>query len=172
MRTRIPNIGKTYSVSLWFWNGMPHDARPVTGYLFSRGRDLSLGAQGDHLGIGGTSAHTGKLIFQTGDADNAALGGRTTIDRWTWNHVVLIRDAGKVTVYLNGNPKPEIDGQLKPTIPPTVAQFFLGGRNDNNANFEGRLDETAIYDRALTADEATSLYRAATAQERQAKAGP
>ena len=29
MRTLIPEIGKTYSVSMWFWNGMPSDDRPL-----------------------------------------------------------------------------------------------------------------------------------------------
>jgi putative membrane-bound dehydrogenase-like protein len=33
----MPDLGKTYSVELWFWNGLPDDARAVTGYLFSRG---------------------------------------------------------------------------------------------------------------------------------------
>ena len=72
-------------------------------------------------------------------------------------------------LYLNG--KPEIDGKAKSPILPTVAQFFVGGRCDSDSNFEGRLDETAIYDRALTADEVTKLYRAATGKTVVAKAG-
>jgi len=162
MRARIPEIGKTYSVSMWFWNGMPNDGRPVTGYLFSRGRDHAFGASGDHLGIGGTEGHAGKLIFHNDDKSEQALGGSTVIQRWTWNQVVLVRDGDKVTVYLNGNPKPEIEGTKTALIPPIVDQFFLGGRCDSESNFEGRIDETAVYARALTADEVTGLYRAAT----------
>ena len=172
MRTLIPEMGKTYSVSMWFWNGMPNDARPVAGYLFSRGRDHAFGAPGDHLGIGGTEGHTGKLIFHNADKSNQVLGGSTVIERWTWNHVVLVRDGDKVSVYLNGNPKPEIDGKAKSPVPPTVGQFFVGGRCDSYSNFEGRLDETAIYDRALTAEEVAKLYRAATGKTSVAKASP
>ena len=39
------------------------NVREVTGYLFSRERDHSLGPWGDHLGIGGTSEHEGRVIF-------------------------------------------------------------------------------------------------------------
>jgi len=170
MRALIPEIDKTYSVSMWFWNGMPNDARSVTGYLFSRGRDHAFGAPGDHLGIGGTEGHTGKLIFHTADKSEQALGASTVIERWTWNHVVLVRDGDKVSVYLNGNH--EIDGKAKAPMPPTVAQVFVGGRCDSGSNFEGRIDETAIYDRALSADEVAKLYRAAAEKTSVAKAGP
>ena len=36
---------------------------------------------------------------------------------------------------------------------------FLGGRNDNFANLQGRLDEVALYDRALTPEEISAHYR-------------
>lgn len=170
MRTLVPAIDKTYSVSMWFWNGMPNEARPVAGYLFSRGRDHAFGAPGDHLGIGGAEGHTGKLIFQNGDRSDQTIGGSTVIERWTWYHVVLVRDGDKVRVYLNG--KPEIDAVAKSPIPPTVAQLFIGGRCDSDSTFEGRIDETAIYDRALTAEEVAKLYRAATEQASVAQASP
>jgi hypothetical protein len=62
-------------------------------------------------------------------------------------------------VYLNGNVRPEIAGELEVTAPATAAHFFLGGRNDNVANFEGKLDEVAVYGRALTDEEVSAHYR-------------
>lgn len=161
LRARLPQLETDYSVSLWFWNGMPNDARPVCGYLFSRGREHALGGPGDHLGIGGSAAHTGKLIFTTGDGTGNLLSGETVIDRWTWNHVVLVREGERVRVYLNGNPQPEIDASVKMTIPTSVAQLFLAGRNDNDSNFEGKLDEISVYDRALTVEEIDRLFTSA-----------
>lgn len=161
LRARLPQLKSDYSVSLWFWNGMPNDARPVSGYLFSRGREHALGGPGDHLGIGGSAAHTGKLIFTTGDGTGNLLSGETVIDRWTWNHVVLVREGERVRVYLNGNPQPEIDASVKMTIPTSVAQLFLAGRNDNDSNFEGKLDEISVYDRALTVEEIERLFTSA-----------
>ena len=42
-----------------------------------------------------------------------------------------------------------------------MEQIFLGGRSDNLFNFEGKIDEAAVYDHALTAQEATGHYTAA-----------
>ena len=38
--------------------------------------------------------------------------------------------------------------------------WFLGGRCDNFSNFEGRLDEIAIYGRALSAGEVAAHFKA------------
>jgi hypothetical protein len=55
-----------------------------------------------------------------------------------------------VRVYLNGADKPEIDLQAPGKFPAAFNQVFVGGRSDNSNNWEGRLDEVAIYPRALT----------------------
>jgi len=114
MKAKLAGLGSRYSVEMWFWNGMPVDARPVTGYIFSRGADQAERAPGDHLGIGGRDEETdaaGKLLFYNGDDLKQALVGKTDIELRTWNHVVLVRDGDKTTVYLNGEIDPEIDGQ-------------------------------------------------------------
>jgi hypothetical protein len=38
-----------------------------------------------------------------------------------------------------------------------VEHFFIGGRNDNQSNWEGRLDEVALFDRPLSAGEIRKL---------------
>ena len=45
--------------------------------------------------------------------------------------------------------------------PPEVTQLFIGGRNDNLFNFEGKIDEVAVYKRPLTAQEAAEHFVAA-----------
>ena len=42
-------------------------------------------------------------------------------------------------------------------MPSGFGQLFLGGRSDNAANWEGRLDEIAVFNRALTAREVSRL---------------
>jgi len=157
----IKGLGNTYSVELWFWNGMPVNARAVTGYLFSRGAEGAKGAPGDHLGIGGKSTAMGRLLFYNGDALKQVLAGTTKIGLRTWNHVVLVREGKKVAIYLNGNPAPEIAGEAAIGFPPGVEQLFIGGRSDNLFNFEGKIDEAAIYDRALSPDEVAKHYASA-----------
>ncbi|MCL4203192.1 MAG: hypothetical protein KJ000_11880 [Pirellulaceae bacterium] len=159
LETRIGDLGDAYSVSIWCWNGMPADARETAGWMFSRGRDHALAPHGDHLGVGGTAAEPGKLVFLHGDETTGAtsVAGRTGIDRWTWNHVVFVRDGRQVRVYLNGNPQPEIETETAAEFPPGFNCLYFGGRGDHRDNWEGRLDEVAVFPRALSPDEIAAL---------------
>ncbi len=160
LQTRISGLGDQYTVSLWIWNGMPVDARDTTGWIFSRGRNHGLGTQGDHLGIGGAAVGAGKLVFFHGGEDAAAKPavGRTPIERWTWNHVVFVRNGKTVRVYLNGQSQPEIEVESAADFPEDLEQIFFGGRCDNDSNWEGRLDEISVFNRALTSQEIATLF--------------
>jgi len=160
-RLRVPDLGEVYSVELWFWNGLSSDARPVTGYMFSRGVDGDRDCPGDHLGIGGTALSPGKLFFYNGDQRRQSLVGATPIPMRAWNHVVLVREGELVAVYLNGNRTPEIAGEAEAILPADASEVFIGGRCDDFANWEGKVTQVAIYDRALSADEAADDYSAA-----------
>jgi hypothetical protein len=135
----LEKLGATYSVEMWFWNGLPNDARGVTGYLFARA--------GDQLAIGGSEGSPGRLII-------AQLVGRTEVTPKTWSHVVLVRDGASVAVYLNG--KPEINGE---SAPAGGGPIFVGSREDTANTFEGKIDEVAVYARALKPDEIAQRYR-------------
>ena len=131
----IKELKQSYTVELWFWNGLPNDLRPVTGCLFARG--------GESLAIGGANTAPGRLVFGT-------LVGRTAIAPKTWNHVALVRDGERVAAFLNGNPEPEISGEAAPDKSKSI---FLGGRADQTALFEGKIDEVAVFNRALSVEE-------------------
>ncbi|HLV01888.1 MAG TPA: neutral/alkaline non-lysosomal ceramidase N-terminal domain-containing protein, partial [Acidobacteriota bacterium] len=152
-RAYIEELGTNYSISLWFWNGMPNNAREVTGYLFSRGHDYAFGGAGEHLAIGGNSGNTGRIVFSSSDGkEEVAVSGKQVIERWTWNHLLLVREGARVRIYLNG--QLEAEGNVPSSVAANVGQIFVGGRNDSFSNFEGRVDEVAIFDRALSNDEA------------------
>jgi len=160
---KVPKLGETYSVECWVWNGFPNSDRAVTGYFFSRGPNADPGVGGDHLGIGGNYLNQGwdgKLLLFNGNERDEALAGRTVLETRTWHHVALVRNGKHVTVYLNGNSEPEINGELAPTFADSE-DLFLGGRNDQMFGLEGRMDEVALYDRALTVDEVTTHYAVA-----------
>lgn len=151
--------GTDYSVEFWFWNALPTDARAVTGYLFSRGPDGEKACPGDHLGIGGTHADAtpGCLFVYTGNTAKGLLSGKTKLAFKQWHHVVLNRTGKQLQVFLDG--KPEIEGELDITHTPKD-QWFIGGRSDNLFNFEGKIDEVAFYNDALSADETAAHYKA------------
>ncbi len=162
---KVAKLGEAYSVECWVWNGFPNSDRAVTGYFFSRGPDGDAKVAGDHLGIGGSYMNQGwdgKLLLFNGNERDQALVGKTVLETRTWHHVAFVRNSKHVEVYLNGNPQPEIDGDLEPTFADSE-DLFLGGRNDQMFGLEGRLDEVALYDRALTADEVAAHFAVAQA---------
>lgn len=182
MKTKLP-LGDQYSVEMWLWNGLPADARPVTGYVFSRGPDGDSNAVGEHLGIGGTFRgadgngpdNSGKLILFNGNGRGQLLAGRTPLALRAWHHVVLVREGGKVRVHLDGRAEPEISGEFPHTVPAGVEDVFFGGRNDGLFGLEGKLDEIAVYERVLGAEEIAAHYAASSLTppvKAVAKAGP
>ena len=86
--------------------------------------------------------------------------GLTPVASKTWNHVVLVHDEGEARVYLNGieelavNLKSEPEGEAS-------RYFVLSGEPNGAFNFEGKIDEVAVYDRVLTAETVQAHFRAA-----------
>jgi hypothetical protein len=162
LRTSVGMGAPVYSAEFWFWNGLTNQARPVTGYLFSKGWPADPSAQGDHLGLGGSdpSVPAGRLFVFNGNEKKQLLIGTTPLPERTWHHVVLVRSNASVTVYLDGRAEPEIAGALPSTVPDAGTELFFGGRNDGFAGLEGRIDEVALYDRALAASEVAAHFGA------------
>ena len=144
-RTRLASLTDSYCISMAFWNGMPNDARATTGWLLSNDYPHAISQNGEHLGISGSGSDTtpGRLMLQQGKSKPVL--GKTEIPRWKWNHLLLVKDGKRLRVYLNENPEPEIDIAIEPSGNREVATFFIGGRSDNQSNFEGRIDEVAFF---------------------------
>jgi hypothetical protein len=156
MRARLESLPRRYSVSLWIWNGFPVDIRPVTGWAFSRGAAGDPG--GDHLGIGGAAEGLGgRLVVSAGDRP---VAGRTPLGLRRWHHVVLVRDGDRVRAHLDGGHEPDLEADLPTTWPAAAADVFVGGRSDGVAGFEGKIDEVAVFDRPLAAEEICAIYEA------------
>ena len=149
MKASVGVSGSNQSVSLWFWNGMPTDARPISGHLFET-------PAGDTIAIGGVGHSPGKLIV--GQGDQAMLVGKSQISNRSWNHLAFVRHGGKVMVYLNG--QLEVEGELNATVAQaTEKAIYIGGRENGQTSFEGKLDEVAIFDRVLTAQEVSQQFQ-------------
>jgi len=69
--------------------------------------------------------------------------------------VVLVRDGRAVRVYLNG--QLDLEAKVAAGACRDLEECFFGGRSDNDSNWEGRLDEIAAFDRALTPEEVARL---------------
>jgi hypothetical protein len=140
-------FGDRRAVELWFWNGLPADVRPVTGWLFSPG--------GDRVGVGGTGGPAGRLILGRGEWDQVGAGAAKIAPKH-WHHLAAVWDGGGVVVYLDGREECRRDGPSAP-----AGEWVFAGRADGAASWEGKLDEVAVYDRPLTAEEVGGHFRAA-----------
>jgi hypothetical protein len=149
-RARVP--GTSSSVALWFWNGLPNDARPVTGVLLDRqGPPLRVG-----LG-GGKGPGSGRLFLTAGEASGS---GRSEVAPRTWHHLAVIQGGGRVTAYLDGREEASVTvSETKAAGTPSLA---IGGGDEVADRFEGKLDEVAVFDRPLSASEVNVLYEAAS----------
>jgi len=144
VKTRIRGLDGDFRVVMSVWNGMPVGGREVTGWFFSRDAEWTTTEQGLHVGLGGTSAGTGRLIAQVGQT--AIASGTTELERWKWYRVQIEVSAGRLRIYLDELATPEIDVAV-PEHPGhlPVESLFFGGRSDNDSNWEGRLDEIALF---------------------------
>jgi len=107
------------------------------GDLFERGGEkLSMDAEG-RLVLGGPDGR---------------IAGATVISPKSWTYVALVRDGPQVRVYLNG--RPELSSEVEQA--PNSQEVRIGG------GFEGRIDEVAVFERALTSSEIVKRYAAAT----------
>ncbi|UUO04321.1 DUF1553 domain-containing protein [Blastopirellula sp. J2-11] len=165
VRADVPNLGSAYAVDFWIRNELPVTDRPITGYFFSRGESASVSADGDHLGIAGTSPanSAGKLVFFTGNRDKRHFVGRTVLTPNQWYHVTLVRDGDQVRGYLNGETEPEFMGSAPASFDTKLGELYLGGRSDRFANFHGQIAAMTIFDRVLTAAEIGRLHQESTA---------
>jgi hypothetical protein len=152
LRAHLPQLTGDFSISLWFWNGMPEGAREISGWLLSRDHDHGLSAHGEHIGVGGKSRQTARLVYQTGPDQKDWRIGKKVIPRWQWQHLVYVRTGDKVQIHLNG--ALDLETEAKATA---IPQWFLAGRSDNDSNWEGRIDEVAIFPRALKEQEVHQL---------------
>jgi hypothetical protein len=161
IRTDISEFGDDYSVEMWIRNTLPNSSRPVTGYFFSRGAEKPATDHGDHFGISGTSGgQPGRLLFYNGARNKQSIRGAEVLKENHWYHVALVRSGETVSLYLNGDLKRGATGTAKLGFKSGVELLFVGGRRDNFANFEGQLQEVAVFNRSLTADEVAQHFAA------------
>lgn len=108
-------------------------------------RALALGAARDN-----TMGH----FWRVGGGKSGGSTGFGPRPR-AWVHLVVICDGGRLAVHLDNRASKAWDGP-----PPRLGPLRLHGL-DGEPTFEGRLDEIAVYDRALSAEEIEAHRRAA-----------
>ena len=117
----------------------------------------------------GIQPGSGKAAFrlQAKNQDGALVEGTSDLTDGAWHHIVAVRDAdsGRNILYVDGVPEVSspvfydpTTGFDSPTLPLEIGHF-----NAANNHFAGSLDEIALYNRALTADEISAHHQAGLA---------
>ncbi|MDR3634650.1 MAG: LamG domain-containing protein, partial [Isosphaeraceae bacterium] len=146
--SRPLELGERTTVEFWFWNGLPNDARPVTGVLLSEAGAHVRSPTGPRLTIGGRH---GRLVLIRDPHTPEGVQGVTEIAPRSWHHVAMVREGEKAVVYLDG--KLDLSAPLVPEKTAGPKVIHIGGAPLQTDNLEGRIDEVAVYDRALGIDE-------------------
>lgn len=82
----------------------------------------------------------------------------------TWHHVVMVYDGGlaagsRVALYIDGAAKtPVVTGTLAASLQNSDVELRVGDFQGLDRFWQGRLDEGALWSRALTAGEVTALF--------------
>ena len=155
VHAKIGKLNDRYTICSWVWNGMPSDGREVTGWIWSRDHDNGMSRSGVHFGVAGAGGNAGRLILRQGDGASKPIVGHSRITRWKWHHAAVVRNGRRIRIYLDG----KLDGEgLAGTADVAGSRdFFIGGRSDNVANWEGRLDEFVVFDRPLASEDIKKL---------------
>lgn len=115
------------------------------------------------------------FAWDGGVPNNAVVASASVSPNSTWQHLVAVlnQPAGIMKLYLNG--VEAATTTPRPTLVNTTHDVSIGARKNAGSgnydlNFDGRIDEVAIYNRALSPAEITAHFHAAFTNS--AAAGP
>lgn len=155
---RNPTTNGQYSVSLWFKPDSVEPASLENRNMIAMNRRYQIGFEinGPHLRFYSFCLNAGAYGYGALRADSGIFDLKPGL----WNHVVMLVDGG-AGFYLNGRLLGYISG---PGANRGNLELLIGAmNNDPRAGpryfFPGLLDEIRVYDRALTDEEITALFR-------------
>ena len=149
------NLTTAGTVSAWFYKtgtGTPDGANVVD--IFSN--ISSNGANGWSFGL---NTSTNKIDFYI--ANNGGFGvedfSTQTISNNTWYNVVVTYNGSNKIIYINGVQDSTFASSVNGNA---TTNWSIGSRNTGARNFQGRIPQVSIYNRALSAAEISQNYNA------------
>ncbi len=148
--TPVTTVTDNVSLSAWvYWSGATSSSVAV---LYNG----NTGANGYGIFIGDNSCGVGsKVNILVGGINCNALSSPPTLSTNTWTHLVIIRNSGTWTMYVNGVQEAG-SGVNTPNVPTTATS--IGSNHAGSGTFSGIVDDARIYTRALSTADVLELY--------------
>ena len=138
-------LGSTFTISMWFNADSYPSTNPALISQFSSGLSGRF--------FIGVRDNGGRKITAFLNAHNY---GSTVINTGAWYHLALVNNNNTATLYLNGS----VDGNF--TFPTSVVNTdtLIGTLSPTSNHWNGKIDEVAIWNAALSSDAITEIYNA------------
>ena len=161
--TGVFNFASTRVFTIEAWvNGA--SAQESGGAIIAKG----TGGGGEQFAIDVVSGLYRFFAWDGGTPNTAFVVSASIGPNNTWQHVVAVLDqpAGRMKIYVNGVERGS--GTPRATLVNTLHEVSIGARKNSGSsnydlNFDGRIDEVAIYNRALPTNEIAAHFNAAFA---------
>lgn len=140
--------GSSFSISLWMKSTfVSSTSKPIIG-RFSSADNFRW-----FLGTVNGKAY----MYMSSAGRSAGLTGKTTVSNGSWNYLTVTRNSsGTVKLYING--VLEASTVFTGSFTSATAQLNIGWYSFQTNYYNGALDETAIFNKELSADEIQQYY--------------
>jgi len=135
------------------------NAYEVDGTGYGKGIPLVQDSEENTYGIVVATFGEGALYLNAGGANTYDLCVKNNVSENLWYHIVLVRNNAQLLYYVNG----ELiytgpSSSLSSSVNPYKYLLFGTGRTRTIQFFNGKVDDVAVYNRALNASEIRALY--------------
>ena len=151
----VPNLGSFSTTSAEVWLQVDALAAGCCTSIASAG---SWSSQALHWNLKSDFAFEHAV---NGQGNSNTNPGTLVADGTTWFHLVVTQDAGDTITYVNGVAVPDNGVNHAGTLDYGNSNFQIGAWNGGRL-LNGRIDEFAIYDSALTPEQVMSHYTVGT----------
>lgn len=108
-----------------------------------------------------------RATARNSDGDLLSVTGESLVELQTWRHIVMTVDAQRLSLYEDG--RLVASSPCVPLADSDADILWFGTDADGLHLWDGRIDEVALFDRALSEAEVTELYQAALQEMRNSK---
>lgn len=152
------NLTNTFTISLWA------NLKYTTTEWQTLVSNTSTGASsnGFKLAVNSWNTSDGAVLIETGNGTNnlaaSTAAGVANLYRWQHYAITVNRTTGTALIYVDGVLRNSSSTSVRTDFN-VVGALNIGRATNNLAYTSGRVDEVAVYNRVLSSDEVTQLYR-------------